>query len=57
MGLRDDADDWIISLIVLFFLAGFFVNRRVTFMVATVSGYFDYPLRMDCHHSAPPTDE
>jgi hypothetical protein len=57
MGLRDNADVWILSFIVWPCFLSFFVNRLVTFGVAAVSGYTGYPPWTDRHHSAPTTDE
>ncbi|MCB1921534.1 MAG: hypothetical protein KDJ28_16385 [Candidatus Competibacteraceae bacterium] len=57
MGLRDNADAWILSFIVWPFFLGVFVNRLVTFGVATISGYIGDPQRTDRHHSASTADE
>jgi hypothetical protein len=57
MGLREDADAWILAFIVWPFFLSFFVNRLVTFGVAAVSGYTGDPGRTNRHPSMPKTDE
>ncbi|MCB1770877.1 MAG: hypothetical protein KDJ31_14470 [Candidatus Competibacteraceae bacterium] len=56
-GLREDADTWILAFIVWPFFLSFFVNRLVTFGVATVSGYTGDPQQTDRHHSVMTADE